>query len=36
LTDQRTTPVPPKVSLLILSLAPLFLAVGFIQIVVGA
>jgi len=36
LTDQRATPVPAKVSLLILSLAPLFLAVGFIQIVVGA
>ena len=30
------TPVPAKVSLLILSFAPLFLAVGFIQIVLGA
>lgn len=36
LTDQRATPVPTKVSLLILALAPLFVAVGFIQIVVGA
>lgn len=36
MADQRVTPVPSKVSLLILSLAPLFLAVGFIQIVVGA
>ena len=34
--DQRATPVPAKVSLLILALAPLFLAVGFIQIVLGA
>jgi MFS family permease len=30
------TPVPAHASLLILSLAPLFLAVGFIQIVLGA
>ncbi len=36
MTDQRATPVPAKVSLVILALAPLFLAVGFIQIVVGA
>ena len=32
----RVTPVPARVSLLILSFAPLFLAVGFIQIVLGA
>jgi MFS family permease len=36
LADLRKTPVPAKVSLLILSFAPLFLAVGFIQIVLGA
>ena len=36
LADQRATPVPAKVSLLILSFAPIFLAVGFIQIVLGA
>jgi MFS family permease len=33
---QRVTPVPARVSLLILSLAPVFLAVGFIQIMLGA
>ena len=33
---QRKTPVPGHVSALILALAPLFLAVGFIQIVLGA
>ena len=33
---KRATPVPARVSLLILSFAPLFLAVGFIQIVLGA
>ena len=33
---QRVTPVPARVSLLILSFAPLFLALGFIQIVLGA
>src|SRR5437660_12008154 len=32
----RVTPVPARVSLLILSFAPQFLAVGFIQIVLGA
>jgi MFS family permease len=36
LADQRATPVPAKVSLLILSFAPIFLAIGFIQIVLGA
>jgi len=36
LADQRAIRVPAKASLLILSLAPLFLAIGFIQIVLGA
>jgi MFS family permease len=36
LADQRATPVPAKVSLLILSFAPIFLAIGFVQIVLGA
>lgn len=36
MSDHRATPVPARVSLLILALAPLFLAVGFTQIVVGA
>jgi len=36
LAETRATPVPAKVSLLILSFAPIFLAIGFIQIVLGA
>jgi MFS family permease len=36
LVNPRVTPVPAKASLLIISFAPLFLAVGFIQIVLGA
>ncbi len=34
--DQRATKIPAKASLLILSLAPLFLAQGFVLIVIGA
>jgi len=36
LAENRSTKVPARVSLLILSLAPVFLAIGFIQIVLGA